>query len=296
MKVEHAVALIAIPLVTVAASIAATWFSRVRDVFFFLMVSLAVFAGRMDVNFFSQAWYRGTTRGVQVALLEILAVAVLIGCWLGPNPEQRRSDARRWFWPASLGLMLAYFVYAIASVVASDPRIFGAFELTKMLGAILIFLAAAAYVRAQREWTLLLVALGCAVGFEGIWAAKQHFLNRLERVEGTLGHANSLSMYLCLTVPPLVAAAFSGWSRPLRWFCGVAAGLGSIGVLLTFSRAGIPVLALVIFGTIVTCASWKITASRLIVRGALVLCAVALLAAAWPKIEQRYAAASLEDE
>jgi O-antigen ligase len=67
-------------------------------------------------------------------------------------------------------------------------------------------------------------------------------------------------------------------------------------VILTFSRAGIPVLALVIMGTILACASWKLTASTLIVRGALILCAAALLAAAWPKIEQRYATASFEEE
>jgi O-antigen ligase len=125
---------------------------------------------------------------------------------------------------------------------------------------------------------------------------KQHIITRLERVEGTLNHANSLSMYLCLTVPLLAAAAFAGWSRSLRWFCAVAAVLGSIGVILTFSRAGIPVLALVVTGTILTCASWQLTPARLITRGALVLCAAALLAAAWPKIEARYATASFEEE
>jgi O-antigen ligase len=192
--------------------------------------------------------------------------------------------------------MLLFLLYAVISVVVSEPRIFGAFELSRMVGAILVFLAAAAYLRGKREWTLLLIALGCAVGFEGIWAVKQHFITRLERAEGTLNHANSLSMYLCLTVPPLVAAAFAGWTRALRWFCAVAAALGSIGLLLTFSRAGIPVLALVVMGTILTCASWKLTPGRLIVRGALVLCAAALLAAVWPKIEERYMTASFEEE
>src|SRR5471032_800059 len=161
MKPAHAIALMLIPFLTLAGAVAATWFQRVRDIFFFLMVSLAVFAERMEVNFFSEAWYRGTTRGIQVTLLEILAFGLLAGCWLG-----RRDDARRWFWPASLGVMLVYLVYAVVSVVISEPKLFGAFELSKMLGAILVFLAAAAYVRTPREWTLLLVALGCTVGFE----------------------------------------------------------------------------------------------------------------------------------
>ena len=138
-----------------------------------------------------------------------------------------------------------------------------------MLGGVLVFLAASAYVRTKREWTLLLVALGCAVGFEGLWAVKQHFITRLDRVAGTLDHANSLSMYLCMTVPPLVAAAFAGWSRAVRWFCAVASVLGAVGLLLTFSRAGIPVFAMVVFGTIVACASWRLNASRIAVRAML---------------------------
>ncbi|MDO8541523.1 MAG: O-antigen ligase family protein [Opitutaceae bacterium] len=296
MKPEHAIALIVIPVLTVVACAAATWFQRVRDLFFFAMVTLAVFAERTDVNFFSQAWYRGTTRGIQVTLLEILAFALLIGCWLGPSRDERETEERRWFWPASLGVMLLYLLYAIVCVAASEPKIYGIFEISKMLGGILVFVAAAAYVRTKREWTLLLVALGCVVGFEGLWAMKQLFISRLDRVAGTLDHANSLSMYLCLTVPPLVAAAFAGWSRPLRWFCALAAALGALGVLLTYSRAGIPILAVVVLGTIATCASWRLTGPRLIVRGALVVCAMAVLAAAWPKIEQRYGEATFQEE
>jgi O-antigen ligase len=291
MKPSHALALALIPVLTVVAAVAATWSARVRDVFFFVMVCFAIFAERMQVNFFSEAWYRGTTRGVQVTLLEILAFGLLIGCWFG-----RREGERRWFWPASLGVMLLYLIYAVISTATSEPKLFGAFELSKMLGALLAFLAAAAYVRTRREWTLLLIALGCAVGFEGIWAVKQRLITRLDRVAGTLDHANSLSMYLCMTVPPMVAAAFAGWSHTLRWFCAAAAALGTVGLLLTFSRAGIPVLAAVVLGTIATCASWRLTPSRMVVRALLAAGVVALVAGSWTKMQERYAEASLEEE
>jgi O-antigen ligase len=180
--------------------------------------------------------------------------------------------------------------------VVSEPKIYGGFELCKMVGAILIFLAAAAYVRTKREWAILIVALGCVVGFEGLWAVKQRFISRLDRVAGTLEHANSLSMYLCLTVPPLVAVAFAGWTRWLRWFATVAATLGTVGLLLTFSRAGIPVLALVVTGTFVTCASWKITPGVVIGRCLLALCAVALVAGSWTKMQARYSEATMQEE
>jgi O-antigen ligase len=291
MKASHALALVLIPVLSLLAAVAATWSRQVRDVLFFLMVSLAVLAERLDVNFFSQAWYRGTTRGVQVSLLEIMAFGLLAGCAFS-----RRDEERRWFWPASLGVMLLYLVYAVVSVVTSDPKVYGAFELSKMVGAILVFLSAAAYVRGKREWTLLLIALGCAVGFEGVWAVKQRFITRLDRVAGTLDHANSLSMYLCMTVPPMAAAAFAGWTRPLRWFCAAAAALGTVGLGLTFSRAGIPVLGVALLGTVVTCASWKLTPSRIVVRALLALCVVGLVVGSWSKMQERYAEASLQEE
>lgn len=291
MTTAHAVALLLIPPLTLAGAVAASGSRLVRDVFFFAMLSLAVVAERMEVNFFSEAWYRGTTRGLQVTLVEMLAFGLLFGCWSG-----RGDQARRRFWPGSLGLMLLYLACGAVSLATSTPRMFAAFELSKVFASILVFLSAAAYVRSRREWSILVVALGCAVGFEGIWAIRQHFLLHLGRAEGTLDHANSLSMYLCLTAPLLVAVACSNWSRRLRLFSGMAAALACVGLVLTISRAGIPTFAAVVGCTILACASWRMSPRMLIVRTLLVAGSVVLVAAFWGQIEQRYSGASLEEE
>jgi O-antigen ligase len=291
MKPTHMVALVLIPLVAFGGAVVASWSQRVRDIFFFVMLSLAILSERMDVNFYSEAWYRGTTRGIQVTMVEILAFGLLLGCWLG-----RRGDERRMIWPGSLGLMLLYFAYACVSVVVSEPKIYGLFELSKIFASILIFLAAAAYVRSMREWTLLIVALGCAVGFEGIWAVRQHFITGLDRAAGTLDHPNSLSMYLCLATPPLIAVAAAGWSRSLKWFCGLCAMLGAIGVLLSFSRAGIPVYAAVAVGAFLACASWRMSWRRVILLSLLVVGVAAMVAAGWRQMARRYSEATLEEE
>ncbi len=102
MKPAHMVAVVLIPFVGVAAVLAATWFRTARDLFFFAMVSLAVLAERMDVNFFSEAWYRGhDPRDTDHA---------------DRDPRVRSAHRRRRIWrrgpgpalvrPGSLGLML----------------------------------------------------------------------------------------------------------------------------------------------------------------------------------------------
>ena len=79
-------------------------------------------------------------------------------------------------------------------------------------------------------------------------------------------------------------------------FSGLCAAFACVGLVLTVSRAGIPTFAVVVACTIVACASWKLRPRMIIVRSLLVLGAVALVAASWGQIEQRYAGASLEDE
>lgn len=291
MTPQHALALVLLPLLTVAAAAAASWSRHVRDILFFAMASLAVLVERLDVNFFSAAWYRGTTRGIQFSLVEILAFGLLIGCWFGPRDGERRR-----FWPGSLGLMLIFLAYAGISVVAFEPRLYGAFELSRMLAALVIFLATAAYVRSKREWTLLLVALGGAVGFESFWGLKQHFITHLGRATGSFSHANSLSMYYCLAVPPLAACACAGWSRSLRWFCAFAAALGTVGLLMTLSRAGIPIFTVVVLGTILACVSWRLRPGLIAFRTILAVGTIAVVAAFWTQIEERYAESSLRDE
>jgi O-antigen ligase len=293
MNPAHALALVLIPILSVGGAVLAAWSQRARDAIFFLLVTLAVFAERLQVNFFSEAWYRGTTRGIQISLPEILAFGLLTGTLLG----WRRSGGQpRWFWPGSLGLMLLYLLYATISVITAQPKLFGAFELSKIFSGILVFLAAAVYVRTKREWTILIVALGCAVAFEGAWAVKQKFITHLDRVAGTLDHANSLSMYFCLTAPPLIAVAYAGWTAWLRWFGGVCAILAAVGLLLTVSRAGIPVFALVAFGTFLACASWKLNVRLVLIRTGLALASVAVVAALWSQIASRYGEASLREE
>jgi hypothetical protein len=100
---------------------------RRRNAAFFLMMALTAGTYKLDVNFHSHYWYRGTTRGLEVLLVDILAWSVLISSFLFP-----RDDGPRWFWPAGLGFMPIFFLYSCGDVAVSDPKIFGVFELPKM--------------------------------------------------------------------------------------------------------------------------------------------------------------------
>lgn len=282
-----ALLLVAIP----AGIIVATFSQRARDAAFFLMVAGTVITDRLDVNFLSHYWYRGTTRGLEFSLVDLLGISVFVGSFLKPRPGNSR-----FYWPASFGLMLVFFLYAGASVMFSDPKVYGVFELSKMVRGLFFFLAAAMYVRSEREIRVLVLALCCAVCFEGVWALKQRLIGGIDRVSGTLDHENSLSMYMCLVAPIFVAAATSSLPKFLRVFSIIALGAAALCSVLTISRAGVPIFALVTLGATAFCVSWRVTPKKILATAFIGLCIAGLAFKTWDSLKVRYAEASFQDE
>jgi hypothetical protein len=262
-----------------------------RTAAFFLMIVATLVTNEVDVNFLSAAWYRGTTRGIEVSLVDLLAVGVLVAGVLRPRPGERRL-----FWPPGLGFLLVYFLAAAASVAWSEPRLFGVFELSKILRAILFFLAAASFVRSEREVRVLILALACGLCFESAVAVKQRVLDGTYRVTGTIEHANSLSMYLCAVAPVVLSALAAPLPRVWRALAAAAVVGATLSIVLTVSRAGMPSYALVMAGTAAFCFSWRPTFQKLAVLVVVLLGLAGILARAWDTLMARYGEATFEEE
>src|ERR1051325_5980829 len=124
-----------LPAAALTGIVLACFFKRIRDLFFVLLVFLAPLIERVDVNFVSREWYRGTSRGFEFSVLDLLSLSLLFGVVLAP-----RRDHVRAYWPASLGLLLLFFCYACLNVAVSDPKLFGFFELFKLVRGLILFL------------------------------------------------------------------------------------------------------------------------------------------------------------
>src|SRR5579859_6284422 len=264
---------------------------RARDVAFCLMIALAAIAFKVDMNFFSHFWYRGTTRGFEYSVVDVLAAGVLAGSVLFPRPGEKR-----WFWPAGLGLMLLYFAYVCGNVACADPKIYGLFELSKIVRGFVFFLVAAMFVRRERELYPLVMALAGAMCFEGAVALKQRLLDGLYRVAGTLDDPNSFSMYLCTVSPVFIAAATSTLPKLVRWFSLLATAAATVSIVLTLSRAGIPIFAFIMLGTALFCVSWRVTPKKLAGLALVALTVGALFAKQAYLIEARWSQDSLARE
>jgi len=69
---------LALIVIGVAGATAVMLFSqRFRDGAIFFMAAFMVLSERLDINFLSHEWYRGTTRGIEFSLFDILAIGLL---------------------------------------------------------------------------------------------------------------------------------------------------------------------------------------------------------------------------
>jgi hypothetical protein len=291
METKDLIGLILIPVALAAGTVTLCLSERLRDIAFFIMASAAVISDRLDINFLSRQWYRGTTRGIEFSFIDVLAFSIFASLLIAP-----RLRDKRFFWPASLGFMLVFLGYECFSIGISEPKLFGLFELSKTIRAIFIFLAAALYVKSERELRFLVLAVGCAVCLEGALAVKHKLILHVDRATGTLDHANSLSMYLCMTAPLFTAAVNSSFPRYIRVFSTMCIGFAAIGIVMTISRAGIPIFGLVMLGATVICMTWKITLKKIAGTIGIVVGVSALLALSWNSLAERFGESDIAEE
>lgn len=272
-----------------AASMGFVFSVKLREIALFLIVVGTILPLGMDIHFFGAEWYRGTIRGFEITFVDILVAALLLSVIVDPKEQKL-------YWPAGLAPLLLFTLWAGVTIVVMQPRIFGAYELSKMFRGLLILLFAAYYIRNERRVYIAVAGLALAVCIQSIWGLNQ-WVSGVYRVTGTTDHANILSTYLCLVTP--VVAAIAASKRPpmlLRWMCWIAVAAAVPAILLTLSRTGMPVFALVVGGAIVTCISWRPTFSKVSFAMLGMIFMGGLIFQSWEQIAARYGQDTLAGE
>ncbi len=264
----------------------------VRDLIFMGMIfGTTLISGYLDINFLSREWYRGTTRGIEVTVIDLLAIMLLLSCLLG-----NRTGKKVAYWPASLGWLLAFGLYAAFNVAISTPKIFGMFELTKIFRGMLFLIAVAYYVRGPRELRFFVVALCMAIGFESFMGLYQRYFLGVYRIPGTLFHPNNFSLFGCISAPLLFAVFFSRAHFVLRWACALCAVLAVGMVILSVSRMGFAAVGLTMGLTMLFCIGLEFTPKNVVILLFAAAIAGGMLYKSWDVLAARLFSASWQDE
>lgn len=231
---KYAVFFMGLFLVVPAGALLSTYSRRFRDALFVVMIISTAFINKIDINFIDRWWYHGTTRAIEISFIDFFSVMLLMGILMS-----MRRDRFRPFWPTSLGLMILFLGYACLNVLISDPKLFGFFELSKMVRGLIAFLAIVFYIRSEREVRLLLVTLSFLLIYEGSLAVWQRYITGTMRVTGSLIHPSQLANYCCLLAPVVLAGSFSKIKPQVQVLCGIAWVFACVAAILSITRMGV---------------------------------------------------------
>lgn len=236
--IKYLIFLIALLVVPPMLAMALKQSRRLRTAMIPLMVFLTV--KTQDINFISMETYRGTAKGFEVSLVDLVALGCLGYLLL------RRRDIKLTPWPPGSTFFLLFFLGSALSVVNAASPLLVAFELFKMLRMYLMFWVFSHWVQepGQLKWFLRSVAIVMLYIFYEMLTQK--YLQGMWQARGPFPHQNSLVMYVnlfnCLLFAYVLNQKRASAASSLFWLGLLAVGM--LCTVFTFSRGGMMFLAL----------------------------------------------------
>lgn len=160
----------------------------------------------------------------------------------------------------ALASSVLLFAVCGLSVLAGAPSHYGLFDLFALATSLAVFLTVSNVIENARELRAVLIVLVLSVAVQGVLAVAQMLaastlgldlfgapkilgsyagLTRVSRAGGTLGHPNSLALYMDLLLPLCLSLLLFSKGMKGRILLGIGFVLGLIGLVATLSRGGL---------------------------------------------------------
>ena len=187
------------------------------------------------INFFSHEHYRGTSRGMEVSVVYLIAVAMLLTAMM----KHRLPKLVPSFGAA---LFLVYFALCLPSWATAENTLYAWMETWKMIMLYVTYLSVRAYLNVTGDVKSLVKGLAVFVIYNFLLMVKDH-LSGVYQPHGAFPHQNGLAMAMHLFANLFFAYFLAGgWRGPkLNLFAFVAA---SACILRTYSRGAIAMMPL----------------------------------------------------
>jgi len=266
--------LIALLLYGGLAPVLGVWLSsrRVwqRATFALMIVMTALRPGNFMLMIDSIETYRGHTKGFEVSLIEVLALALIIAV------RKSSAGARPLLVPGIM-LYLSWCGFSLCSAIGSFEPTYALMSASRFVKGALIFTAAAMYLRDENDLRWAIGALAGALLHQGLLCLKMRLLDGQWQVKGWFEHQNPMAMWCYMAALPVLAAAFwQGVRGRLLWICVGGVAGAALCILLSVSRAALG--AFVIGAVILFALAWLRGANARMTTASIVAAVGALLA------------------
>lgn len=237
----------------------------------------------LSLNFFPAESYRGTARGMEITVTDMLLWSLLLALLLIYRHRFR-------FLPRGGWLYLLYFFWCSLSLFNAASQLYSLFELWKMLMMWICFLALTNYLYLTHDIEPILKGLGAVVIWAFVVVLRQKYILGYFQTPGIFAHQNTAGMYMGL-VGPLFLTRWLKEQNTTRWnsiFYG-AAFLFSGGIaFFTFSRGAIVAYPLGCAAALVLSLGHRISKRKLQILLFVGICATLGLVKMSPRIILRF--------
>jgi O-antigen ligase len=205
----------------------------IRWAFYGMLGGLALYE-ETSISFLSNEFYRGTSRGMEVSILYILALAVVLALAL-------RGKRQPPFPEAGIRLYAVYFLLCLPSLWNADSVVIGWLEVWKMMMMFLCWHAVYGYLAATGDADAVIKALALVVFANTVAVVRQHYAFLL--TQGIFPHRNGMAMAMNLLGPMFLAGYLQlGLKDRLGRMCAVAFACAALCGMWSYSRGATAVL------------------------------------------------------
>ena len=224
-----AIAALGVPPLAVILSMNRAW---MKYAVWAMVGALAVYQNTA-INFFSYEHYRGTSRGMEVSVVYLLAAALLIA-----SAVKRKRPGLVPSWGAAVYLL--YFALCLPSFATAENRLYSWMEIWKMIMLYLTYLSIRAYLDVTDDLRSLVKGLAAFAVFNFMLVVKDH-LSGVYQPHGVFPHQNGLAMAMHLFANMFFASFLvGGWRKSkLNTLAFVAA---SACIVRTYSRGALAMI------------------------------------------------------
>lgn len=242
-----------------------------------LLVGFLPFYGldSLDINVVSFEHYRGDARGIEVTIVDLLALALAVAL-----PKLGRAAP----YVYSRGL---YFVIVLMSVAYAAEPLFASFSVWKLARMYVLFAIVARGCRSS-SWVAptLLSGMCLGIAWELVLVLQQRYLFGVHQATGSLPHQNTLGMALNLLLPAVFAIVLAGGHRGRRALLVLCAG--AVCIVMTLSRGAMAAFAVGVTAVLVCSFARQPTWHKARIAGGMAIAAAAVFVKAGDTIIDRF--------
>lgn len=222
----------------------------VGDVRKFLLAVILIEVPLQSDKFLYYDWHAaslGAIGGLNVSVTTF-CLAALYALWLAELLAKATAVPR--LLRASLPLLAYLAAVTLSTVVAQNARL-AVFEIFLLVQSFLLFIYIIKSVQSRQDLLFIVTLLLIGLAFQGTVMIGLRIIGhsmsvarisaRIDasgRVSGTIGSPNTAASYLTLLLAPALGVLLTPLKRCYKWLAGLAFGLGSVALVLTFSRGG----------------------------------------------------------